>query len=203
MNKIKELKYGNTKCYCINDKIIIDTDWAGTLQAFYQCIKEQSIALKEVEYLLITHFHPDHMGIAQDLAQIGIKIVVFEEQRNYIHISDPIFAKEKNRFYKPIEENSVVFISCAESRQFLCKLGIAGEVMSTPGHSDDSISILLDEGIAIVGDLPPLYSVPAYGNILLETSWNSILARKIKCVYYSHAKEDIVVGITCVDDILH
>ena len=68
MNEVKKLKYGNTKCYCINNKVLIDTDWAGTLSAFFRCIKENHIELKEIKYLIITHFHPDHMGIAQEIA---------------------------------------------------------------------------------------------------------------------------------------
>ena len=35
MNTVKEIMYGNTKCYLINNKIMIDTDWAGTLQNFF------------------------------------------------------------------------------------------------------------------------------------------------------------------------
>ncbi len=27
---VKEIKYGNTKCYVIDHKIMVDTDWAGT-----------------------------------------------------------------------------------------------------------------------------------------------------------------------------
>ena len=40
---IQLLKYGNTNCYYIKGKngcLLVDTDWAGTLQAFYRKIKE-------------------------------------------------------------------------------------------------------------------------------------------------------------------
>ena len=39
---IQILKYGNTNCYYItgtNGSLLIDTDWAGTIQAFYRKIK--------------------------------------------------------------------------------------------------------------------------------------------------------------------
>lgn len=96
MNEIKELKYWNTRCYCINDKVLIDTDWAGTLPAFFKCTKENKIELKEIECLVITHFHPDHMGIAQEIADLGIQLIVFEEQKDFVHCSDNIFAKDKS-----------------------------------------------------------------------------------------------------------
>lgn len=198
---VKEIKYGNTKCYVINDKIMVDTDWAGTLQAFYKCLKEYEIVLSDIKYLIITHFHPDHMGIAQDLAEIGVKIIVFDVQKDYIHFSDKIFGKDKKVSYKPIEDKNVVYISCEESRAFLAENGIAGEILHTPGHSEDSISLILDEGIAIVGDLYPLYSVPAYNDKTLEESWNHILGRNLDIVYYGHAKEDVLTGISSISDI--
>ena len=43
---IQLLKYGNTNCYYIkgkNGSILVDTDWAGTLQAFYKKVKELNI----------------------------------------------------------------------------------------------------------------------------------------------------------------
>ena len=43
---IQLLKYGNTNCYYIKGKkgsILVDTDWAGTLQAFYKKVKELNI----------------------------------------------------------------------------------------------------------------------------------------------------------------
>ncbi len=198
---VKEMKYGNTKCYVIHNKIMVDTDWAGTLQAFYRCLKENEIVLRDIKYLIITHFHPDHMGIAQDLAEIGIKIIVFDVQKDYVHFSDKIFEKDKKVSYKPIKDKDVVYLSCEESRVFLSGNGIEGEVVHTPGHSEDSVSLILDEGIAIVGDLYPLYSVPAYNDPILEKSWNYILKRNLEIVYYGHAKKDVLTGISSITDI--
>ncbi len=199
---IKILKYRNTNCYLLYKKILVDTDWAGTLQYFYKCIKQNNVAMREIEFLFITHFHPDHMGIAQELAESGIKIIVFEEQREYIHSSDKIFEKEKNNGFKPIKEENIIVIPCADSRRLLQSVGIKGEVIHTPGHSDDSISILLDEGVAIVGDLYPIHSVAAYDNEELENSWNMILAHKVELVYYGHAKPDNIKDIHSLTDLM-
>ena len=95
------------------------------------------------------------MGIAQELAELGIKIVVFEEQKEYIHWSDNIFAERKNTAFKSIDEDNVQVISCLDSRNFWKVLVFLEKFFYTPGHSEDSISVILDNGIAIVGDLPP------------------------------------------------
>lgn len=203
INNVEEIKYGNTKCYLINHKVLIDTDWAGSLQNFFRCIKQKNFTINDIKYLIITHFHPDHMGIAQELAELGINIVVLEEQKDYIHCSDKIFEKERNTAFKPVEDDQIIIISCSESRNFLESIGIYGEIIHTPGHSQDSISILLDDGIAIVGDLYPLYSVPAYNDKILEQSWNEILSHDIHLIYYGHAKENFIENIHSLNDIIY
>ena len=72
---IIELKYGNTNTYLIKGKekyILFDTDWAGTFERFCQAIKSIGIQIQDIEYLFLSHFHPDHMGIAGQLAELGI-----------------------------------------------------------------------------------------------------------------------------------
>ncbi len=190
MNTVKELHYGNTRCYCINGTLLVDTDQAGTLSAFFRCAKEKGVEIQALRYLLLTHFHPDHMGIAGELAELGIKIVAFEEQRAFIHASDGIFARDKRVHFTPIKDEEVLFLSCGESREFLSAIGIYGEVIPTPGHSDDSVSLVLDDGTALVGDLYPWHTVPAYNDRTLEASWQKLRALGVQCVKYGHFKEE-------------
>ena len=68
-------------------------------------------------------------------------------------------------------------------------MGIHGEIVYTPGHSDDNISLCLDDGSLFVGDLNPLYELELYQGTLIEESWNKLLALKPVTVYYGHAKK--------------
>jgi len=43
--------------------------------------------------------------------------------------------------------------SFPDSLALLSRLGSEGEIVPTPGHSDDSISLILNEGKAFTGDL--------------------------------------------------
>lgn len=187
---IQLLKYGNTNCYYIegkNGSILVDTDWAGTLQLFYSKIKELNI--KNIDYLLITHYHPDHMGIAQDIIEnMNVKLLVMDVQEDYIHSSDKIFEKDKNINFKTINTNPII-ISCEQSRKFLNDLGIDGEIIHTPGHSDDSISLILDNGIAIVGDLYDLNSASAFNDKKINDSWKRILSYNISKICYGHHEQ--------------
>ena len=72
--------------------------------------------------------------------------------------------------------------------EVLKEMGITGEIFHTPGHSDDSISLLLDDGSLFVGDLNPLYELELHKGTQTEESWNKLLALNPKRVYYGHAK---------------
>lgn len=192
---IIELKYGNTNTYLIKGKekyILFDTDWAGTFERFCQAIKSIGIQIQDIEYLFLSHFHPDHMGIAGQLAELGIKIVVVDIQKDFVHFSDEIFVKEKNKSFIPIDDAKVILISIDESRSFFEKLGIQGEIIETPGHSDDSVSIWLDDGMLLVGDLNPLYELPLHEGTQIADTWNKLLKMRPNKICYGHAKTAIL-----------
>lgn len=188
---IKPLKYGNTNTFFISGQkgILIDTDWAGTLPAFFKKIKRSDIRISDIGYLLITHYHPDHMGISGELIQLGVKLLVVDVQREFIHSSDEILRRSGAEFVPIDEKSGAVFVSCAESREFLRRIGIDGEIIHTPGHSDDSISLILDGGAAFVGDLPPIDVADGYDDDTIRKSRDLIMSYSPKVVYYGHANE--------------
>ena len=185
------LKYGNTNTFYVpgkNGGLLFDTDYAGTLHAFYKAIKENSIALKDISYVLASHYHPDHMGIISELMKQGVKLLVPDVQRTFLHNSDTIFERDKIP-YSPIEETSATEITCEESREFLLKLGIHGEIIHTPSHSEDSISLVLDDGVCFVGDLEPMEYLEAYENEALKRDWEHLLAFNPKRIFFAHRPE--------------
>lgn len=193
---ITKIKYGNTNTFYVsgtNGGILVDTDWAGTLPAFYKAIKDK-IKSEQIKYLLITHYHPDHMGIAGELMGLGIKLLLVDIQKDYIHFADPIFAKEKNGRYTPISADQAVIITCDESRDILKRIGISGEIIYTPGHSDDSVSLVLDNGSAIVGDLYTWESALGYENPQVMDSWQLLKSKGVTRAYYGHANEQVIEG---------
>lgn len=193
------LRYGNTNTYLIKgDKgyVLFDTAWAGTFNLFCGALKETGAGIGDIRYLLISHFHPDHMGIAQEIASHGVTIVIPDVQKAYIHSSDHIFEKEGRTDYTPIDERSVRMVELSEGRKLLAELGIDGEIIHTPGHSDDSISLWLDEGCLLVGDLNPLYELELHRGTQTGASWDRLLAFKPKRIYYGHAKPAVLEGVT-------
>lgn len=189
------LKYGNTNTFFIRGEacgLLIDTDYAGTLPAFYRALKAAGLGLRDISYILATHYHPDHMGLVSELMKQGARLLLADVQKESVHFSDRIFARD-HLPAEPIREEEAVLISCAESRDFLAGLGISGEIISTPSHSPDSISLILDSGDAFVGDLEPLDYLPAYEeNAALKRDWEQVLAHHPRRIFYAHANEKVL-----------
>ena len=191
-----KIRYGNTNTFYIKGNgagILVDTDFAGTLPAFYKAAKAQGVSVSDIAYVLCTHYHPDHCGLASSLMSQGVKLLVMESQTGSLHYSDPIFTRQPRLEYVPIEDDKALVLSFANSRSFLSNLGIEGEIISTPSHSEDSICVMLDEGICLAGDLEPYEYLAAYSdNAALKADWDKVLSYSPKRICYAHANDKII-----------
>ena len=191
---VTKLKYGNTNTYFIRGtkgSILLDTDYAGTLQMFYKEIKRNGISLKDIAYILATHYHPDHMGLVGELVSMGVKFLVMDTQVPNLHFSDDIFRRDQTlRFLPSVPEDKAEVIACKDGRAFLAALGIDGEIVSTPSHSEDSITLALDSGDCFVGDLEPMEFMDGYEeNKALQSDWEKVMSFSPKVIHYGHAPE--------------
>ena len=191
---VTKLKYGNTNTYFIRGSkgsILLDTDYAGTLQMFYKEIKKNGISLKDITYILATHYHPDHMGLVGELVSMGVKFLVIDTQVPNLHFSDDIFSRDKTLRMSPsVPEDKAEVIACKDSRAFLAALGIEGEIVSTPSHSEDSITLVLDSGDCFVGDLEPMEFMDGYEeNKALQSDWEKVMSFSPRVIYYGHANK--------------
>lgn len=184
---IVNVGYDSTNYYVVdikNGKLLVDCGWPGTLPKLLAELKRKGIAFSEIKYLLVTHFHPDHAGLTEELKNLGVKLILLESQPAYIAPLTELF-KTKKFPYVEIKQNDNLELKFDESRSFLAKLGIQGEIISTPGHSDDSVTLVLDEGFAFTGDLHPLFMVPDEDQVTRE-SWNKIYKHRITRIFPAH-----------------
>lgn len=184
-----KLKYGNTNTFLIkgtNGYLLIDTDYIKTLDLFYKAIKKENIQISDINYIISTHYHPDHVGIVSELMNKGIKLVVLDSQYDYVHFSDKILN------FKPIDVDKAIILNIENSKEFLKSIGINGQIIKTTSHSEDSISIILDTGECFVGDLEPYEYISAYeSNDKLKNDWDNIKKYNPKVIYYSHINSKI------------
>ena len=69
-------------------------------------------------------------------------------------------------------------------------IGIDGEIIRTPSHSEDSVSVILDCGDCFVGDLEPYEYLNGYEeNPQLQKDWNLIMSKSPRRILYAHANE--------------
>ncbi|MBR0383621.1 MAG: MBL fold metallo-hydrolase [Eubacteriaceae bacterium] len=187
-----QLTYGHTNTFLIEGSIgflLVDTDYAGKLSAFYQAIKQHRIKVKDIAFVMATHYHPDHMGLISELMKQGVKLLLIDVQKSAVHFSDVIFDRD-GIAADPIDETQATIISCEESRSFLRNIGIAGQIVHTPSHSEDSVSLILDDGRFFVGDLEPFEFIESYtDNDRLRKDWKTLLSFKPQKIHYAHRPE--------------
>jgi glyoxylase-like metal-dependent hydrolase (beta-lactamase superfamily II) len=184
---IVNVGYDSTNYYVLGHsttRLLIDVGWPGTLPRLAANLRRKDILLQHIGYLLVTHYHPDHAGLAQEVKDQGVRLIVLEPQlpaipllKSYMKPSNP---------YVDITLHDNLQLAIDESRAFLGKIGIPGAIISTPGHSDDSISLVLDEGSAFTGDLPPPTLVDTDALDTVSQSWDTLRALKTKMIYPGH-----------------
>ena len=135
-------------------RLLVDLGWPGTMGSMRGRLKQMDIPLKEIHFALATHYHIDHAGLAQELKMEGVSLLVMETQVAVIPLMKQ-FTKPQDH-YVDISLDGNVTITFTESRALLSNIGIPGEILPTPGHSDDSVTLMLDNGSAFTGDLTPL-----------------------------------------------
>lgn len=179
--------YDSTNYYALklkNGILLVDCGWPSTLLKLSAELKRKGSALKEIKYLLVTHFHPDHAGLVQELKDQGIKFILLECQRDFIALFDEFF-RTKNYPYVKIQQNDTLILKLEDGRKFLAGLGLDGEILHTPGHSDDSVTLILDEGFAFTGDLHPRFMLPGEDKVAHQ-SWDKIYQHKITRIFPAH-----------------
>lgn len=185
---IVNVGYSSTNYWVVSvgtSRLLIDLGYPGTLGTMQANLKRMGVPLKEIRYALATHYHIDHAGVAQELKHAGVPLLVLETQVSAIPLMKR-YTKPRDH-YVDITLDDNVTLSFAESRARLEQIGIAGEILPTPGHSADSVSLLLDDGSVFTGDLTPLevVSEDAQGKEVAH-SWKLLSEKGATTIYPGH-----------------
>lgn len=184
---IVNVGYRSTNFWVVSagaNRLLVDLGWPGKAAALFANLERMGVPLREIRYSLATHYHIDHAGAAQDLKQRGVPLLVMQEQASAIPLMKQ-WTKPADH-YTEITSTGNVVIPCAESRAFLSTIGIAGEILHTPGHSDDSVTLVLDMGCAFTGDLTLEAMVASEDPVVVAQSWQLLRDRKVTTIYPGH-----------------
>ncbi|MBN1983496.1 MAG: MBL fold metallo-hydrolase [Chitinivibrionales bacterium] len=141
---------------------LIDTSLPGSENAILAYLKK--INDKPIRTIILTHSHFDHFGSAQALRQrTGAAIAVFEadaraltEGKTEIPLTHgwgtvgKVFLPLAERIMKvkPVKADIIL-----KNNDELNRYGLPARVIHTPGHTIGSLTVLLEQDIAFVGDL--------------------------------------------------
>ncbi|MFI5421270.1 MAG: MBL fold metallo-hydrolase [Nitrososphaerales archaeon] len=188
--KIVNAGYRSVNCYLLitdNAKLLIDVGWPGGMQELKYILAQSGYSVKEVTHVLVTHYHMDHGAIAQEMKDKGAKLIVMESQKLHLNTQKK-FIKPPKVFHEIKMEDNLE-VEFKDSRIFLKTLRIDGEIIPTPGHSQDHVSLVVDEGIAFTGDLQPENVSPEGSDSFKD--WQRLRKMKVKRIYPAHGPYDL------------
>jgi len=209
-NNINIIKVGVTNCYILKSdtcNILIDTGYKGKARIILDFLENNGILPKTIELIILTHAHYDHIGNVSELKKItNAKILLHKDDLALLDsgITEKMSTKPLNMWGK-ILLNKISSIDTSfnslkpdiiiDSEFDLSGYGINGRIISTPGHSKGSISVILDSGDAFIGDLamngPPLRlgaGEPIFGENIKEIyqSWKKLIENNAHTLYPGH-----------------
>lgn len=188
-----KVRYKSTNCYFVEAKdglLAFDAGWPGTYRQYKDGLREQGWSVKDIRWLMVSHFHLDHAGLAGVLVGNGVEFVAFPEQIGAIEAMEALIAR-KGMDYQSLDRSRVHMLEIHESRAWLASIGILGEALRTDGHSPDSIALILDSGEAFVGDLTPENMVWE-DDPRSKASWALLRAKGARRVCPAHAEEFVL-----------
>jgi hydroxyacylglutathione hydrolase len=202
---IKTLPLGVSNAFLVLDKckLLVDTGRQGSFKKLKRLLAQNNCPPESLDYIFITHSHWDHCGNAAVLKKINpaLKIIMQEMDVHYAQ-------KGKNATIKPFGwlgkiiapffnipypafKPDIVFTNLLSLKH----LGISGYALHTPGHTQGSASVILENGSTLVGDLimgaPVLRHKPSYHFFIEDYHLNneslkSVISRNVDDFYVGH-----------------
>ena len=200
---------GIDNCFLLRGErtVFVDGGAWGGLPSFKSGLQKLNVDPKEIELIILTHGHWDHITCLSDIQRMtGAKIAVHGRDQFMVETGEPPFPAGVNAYGKVMSASAKLLLHqklpklkvdvvIEDGGMSLSEYGIPGKVVYTPGHSMGHVSILFDSGDALVGDmamnswflrLTPGLPVLADDIKLVVESWKKILPMGIKRVYPAH-----------------
>ena len=130
------LRLGFVKAFLLKGAgkhVLIDTGTKGRLPAITGQLERKGVGLKDIGLVVVTHAHPDHTGSLVDVAEAtGAKVLAHRLEADHMCMRPDVVV---------------------EDELDLNQHDVRARVIWTPGHTRGSLSVMLESGEAVVGDL--------------------------------------------------
>lgn len=212
MSDIFTIRLGFMKSFLIKTEtgcVLIDAGYPNKEQKLWNFLEKKKIDPEEIKLVIVTHGHFDHFGsLAKIVEKTNAKIIVHENDQEMLktgkvgeikihtkwgEILEKLMGKRMRKVsVTPIKPDIIV-----TDNYSLEKHGITGKIIHTPGHTNGSISVILNSKIAFIGDLTHGFPLrgktdfPFVAENLEEVfkSWKRLLDEGVVLFYQAHGKE--------------
>ena len=207
----------NTYIYQIEDGyIMIDTGYDNGLNKVLKKMEKNNLKPENIRYIFLTHAHDDHAGFINEIMNKFPKIKLICNSKSIEVLKKgqnpfeggcssklalffcniiKIFGRGKHLFPIISEENLKRTISINEANKNEIEKILKGNVYDTPGHTKDSISLMLNDGKFFCGGasmngLPSINKITIWIENKKEyvESWKKIISIRPLKIYPGHGK---------------
>ena len=204
---------------CRGGYLQVDTGYEHDYPIYRRNLARVGVAMENIQTLVLTHHHDDHAGFLNKLTRDTSVTIIAHEQAGallksgkndkthgggYVNGFIKLVAGLKMRLdprwtltFPPFTLRESDILLAGDDNRVLRRLGVAGQILYTPGHSIDHISIVLDTGDAFCGDSAAnflLWAGTNYCTVFMTDmdeaygSWQKMLDAGAQVIYPAHGR---------------
>ena len=206
----------NSWIYPVEDGwVMIDTGYANSYAAVVKKLRGLLIQPDEIRYIFLTHAHDDHAGFLEEWMNKhpNTHIIAHEKAIDGLRRGQNSFeggcstllaflfcqlmallGNGDHRYPKLSEEHLTRIITLNEGNQAQLEATLKGKILFTPGHTEDSVSLLADGnlfcGDAAMNGLPSSHKITIWveDKTAFTKSWHAMLASGADKIYPAHGQ---------------
>lgn len=156
-----------SNAFLVHDKstLLVDCGCPGDWDFLKSQLAVLGTPLKKISAVVLTHVHFDHCGCAAFLKAEGVPVIASEkavapllrgdqEGKSLVSAAESLpwvgtFLRSKSLVKFPPTQIDYLVADSLDLSEF----GVEGEVIATPGHTSASVSVMLANRSALIGDL--------------------------------------------------
>ncbi|GAB4516588.1 MAG: MBL fold metallo-hydrolase [Anaerolineae bacterium] len=158
---IIKIKLPLSNAYLIkgDQPVLVDTGSPGDIKRLEKALAREGLAFSDLAVILHTHAHGDHAGSTHEIAHTYNIATALHPADNMMartgrtnptptRLAASIMKPFVNKPFMPFSPEIALYDGFS-----LAEYGIPARVIHTPGHTPGSVSVLFQNGQAIVGDV--------------------------------------------------